>query len=95
MRIYETVFILPSNLPEEEQKKVVEGVKSFITKNEGRILDEKIWKNRRFAYPIKKFTEGSYFILKFETENSNLSVELERFYRMNQQIIRFSTFKEG
>jgi len=93
MREYETVFILPPNLKEESIAGTVSEVKDFLLKSKARIIQEINWKKRRFAYPIKKFNEGHYYIIKFETGNTSLPVELERFYRMNENIIRFMTVK--
>ncbi|OGT35245.1 MAG: 30S ribosomal protein S6, partial [Gallionellales bacterium RIFOXYD2_FULL_52_7] len=71
----------------------ISGVRKFLEEKSSQILQEKNWGKKRFAYPIKKFDEGHYVLLRFNTQDSNTPRELERFYRLNEQILRFLILK--
>ncbi len=92
-RYYESVFVLKPTLTEEEINSFVEELKKFIEQNEGEIYNFEKWGRREFAYPIEKFNSGYYFVFNFKTKNTELPVKLEPFYRYNENVIRFLTFK--
>jgi small subunit ribosomal protein S6 len=100
-RYYETVFVVKPTLTEEEYKQVVEAVKNEITRKGGEILYEEDWGLRQFAYPIEKFNHGRYYLIQFKAVNEgeppyeqlNVPNELEFFYRVNENIIRWLTSK--
>ena len=48
---------------------------------------------RKLAYDVKKFSEGFYAVFYFEA-NSDLIAELERNYRITDEIIKFMTVKK-
>ncbi len=92
-RYYESVFVLKPTLSEEEINSFVEDLKKFIESNQGEIYNFEKWGRRELAYPIQKFNSGYYFVFNFKTENTELPVKLEPFYRYNESVIRFLTFK--
>ena len=47
---------------------------------------------RRLAYEVKKNKEGYYVIFHFEA-NTSLIAELERNYRITDEVIKFMTIK--
>ncbi len=93
IRYYESVFVLKPTLSDEEINSFVEDLKKFIESNEGEIYNFEKWGRRELAYPIQKFNSGYYFSFNFKTENPELPVKLEPFYRYNENVIRFLTFK--
>lgn len=93
MHQYETVFIVSPRLADEETVSVISGVRKFLEEKSSQILQEKDWGKKRFAYPIRKFDEGHYVMLRFNTPDSKTPQELERFYRLNEQILRFLIIK--
>ena len=48
---------------------------------------------RRLAYEIKKLNEGYYVVVKFEAK-PELITELERVYRITDEVIKFIVVKE-
>jgi len=42
---------------------------------------------KRFAFPIKKFTEGNYSLIKFSILSDKIN-ELNRMLQMNETILR-------
>ncbi|MGA1846395.1 30S ribosomal protein S6 [Deferribacter abyssi] len=92
MRTYETLFIVKSDLSQEDAIEVFDSFKENITKNGGKIIHEEIWGKRTLAYKIEKYTEGYYFLINFEAEPT-YPKELERRFKLNENVIRFIVVK--
>lgn len=85
---YETMFIVKPTLTEEETKAQVELVKSNIEKNGGEIVACDDIGSRPLAYEIEKQKRGYYFVAYFKAPTDSI-LELERNYRINENIMRF------
>ncbi len=91
MNKYESVIIINPSVDEE-------GVKSLVAKFTDLInTDGKVEKvddlgKRKLAYEVKKQKEGYYQIFNFEA-NPELIKELERNYRITDEVIKFMTIK--
>jgi small subunit ribosomal protein S6 len=92
IRHYETMFIVKPTLTEEETKAQVELVKSTIEKNGGEIKATDDMGSRKLAYEIKKNKRGYYTVFYF-TAPSEAILEIERNYRINENILRFIFIK--
>lgn len=92
MKHYETMFIVKPTLVEDEIKSKIEFFKEAITKNGGEIETCLDMGMRHLAYEIKKNKRGYYFVIYFKAEPS-LILELERLYRINEDILRFIVVK--
>lgn len=92
MKHYETMFIIKPTLVEEEIKAKIEFFKEAITKNGGEIETCLDMGMRHLAYEIKKNKRGYYFVIYFKAE-PKLILELERLYRINEDILRFIVVK--
>ncbi|RXJ95081.1 30S ribosomal protein S6 [Malaciobacter molluscorum] len=92
LKHYETMFILKPTLTEEETKAQIEVVKSNIEKNGGEIVSFDDMGTRQLAYEIEKNKRGYYFVIYFKAP-ANAILELERNYRINEQILRFIFIK--
>jgi len=90
MRVYESVIIINSSLHEDTLNRIVSHCEDIITKNGGKLLVTNKWGKRRLAYPINKFQYGYYILFEFEAP-PHLIGELEREYRLNENILRFMT----
>ena len=88
MREYEVVVIIHPDLDETATKEVVERVKSWIADGEGTVDKVDPWGKRKLAYPIRKQTEGQYYLLKSKMSPSFVA-EMERNLRFLEPIIRF------
>ena len=86
MRKYEVMFILKSNLEEEKRNEVINKFKSIIESN-GEVLSVDEWGNRKLAYEIKKMNEGYYVLITFNA-NADLPQELDRNFRISDDVIR-------
>ena len=88
MRQYETIFIVNPTLEESETDKVVEGVKTTIEANGGKILATDLWGKRRLAYQIKRHRDGYYALFIFESDPGFVR-ELYTYYRIAEPIIKY------
>ncbi len=99
LRIYESMFIIAPDIPEEDRNALVERAVKIITERVDGKLEESMgsggierWGIRKFAYKMKHYTEGDYVIIYFRAPGDKLG-ELEHFYRVTPQIIRWQTFR--
>ncbi len=92
LKHYETMFILKPTLTEEENAAQIELVKANITKNGGEIIACDNMGSRQLAYEIQKHKRGHYFVIYFKGEPNGI-LEIERQYRINENILRFIFIK--
>ncbi len=88
MRDYELVIIITPEFEEAATADIVDKVKSWITENGGSIESFEEWGRQKFAYLIRKQTEGQYFQFNFKMEPSAVA-SLERNFRLQESILRF------
>ena len=88
MRFYETMFILKTTLTQEETTAKIDFFKSVLTNNGASIEATIDMGIRNLAYEIKKCKRGYYFVIYFKAPPT-LVAELERNYRINEEVIRF------
>lgn len=88
MRYYETMFILRPTLTQEEIDAKIEFFKNIILNNGGSIDGCINMGMRNLAYEIKKNKRGYYFVIYFKSP-ATLIKELERNYRITEDILRF------
>ena len=89
---YETAFIIQPTLTEEEIKQKVEFIKETLENLEAQIKAIYHMGMRELAYRIKKYERGYYVVIYFVAKPSVIK-ELERVYRITEDIIRFMTIK--
>ena len=88
IRNYEVVMVLSPEATEEEISSAVERVNQLIKDKGGEMVDHEVWGLKRLAFPIMKFREGNYILIKFSLD-SNEVPELNRNLTAAQDIIRF------
>jgi small subunit ribosomal protein S6 len=86
------MFIVKPKLTEEEIKAQIATVKANIEKNGGEIVSCDDMGTRNLAYEIKKNKRGYYYVIYFKIPTEAIT-ELERNYRINENIIRFIFIK--
>ena len=86
-REYELVVVLSPALDEVEAKGTIERIHGVITGAGGELVNEEAWGMRRLAYPIKDFTEGSYFLTEFTTDPQQTR-PLENAIGLSEDILR-------
>lgn len=87
MRDYELVFIVSPEVAEESLPATIEKVSQFITAKGGAIAEVNQWGRRKFAYPIRKFSEGNYVLAHFKLEPEKTK-ELEANLKISEEILR-------
>ena len=92
MRIYEIIFILKPDFPEEETDKFVAQMESVVTSTGGTIRKAEKMGNRRLAYTIGKYREGQYIFFVLECEAVTVK-EFERRLRVSEPVIKFLTVR--
>jgi small subunit ribosomal protein S6 len=92
MRIYEELFIVKPDAPEEEVEAFVQQVKELIGNGNGTIEKEEKWGVRKLAYRIQKYNEGVYVLIQFSAP-SDLVKEVERRMRVTDMVIKFITVR--
>ncbi|MEP7220889.1 MAG: 30S ribosomal protein S6, partial [Bacteroidota bacterium] len=91
-RHYETTIIINGMLEEETINQVVTKTTEFITRNGGEIKNADHWGRRRLAYPINKKNNGYY--IQFTIDGPGALVhQMERFYQLEEHIIRHLTLQ--
>jgi len=92
MNKYEAMFIINSELGEEEIKAIVEKFKTLI-EAQAEVEAFAEWGKRRLAYPILDMNEG-YYILTVFNANPSFPAELERVFGITEGIIRYLVLRK-
>ena len=91
MNKYESIIIVNPNVDEAGLKALEEKFTGLINEN-GKVESVENMGKRKLAYDIKKFTEATYVLFNFEA-SPDLIAELERIYRITDDVIKFITVK--
>ena len=92
MSKYESVIIINPNVDEEGMKSLISRFTDLIN-NDGKVEKVDELGKKKLAYEVKKNTEGFYVVFYFEA-NTSLIAELERNYRITDEVIKFMTIKQ-
>lgn len=92
MNKYESIFIIDSDIGEENIKALVEKFKNLLeTSAQLESIDE--WGKRKLAYTIADKNEGYYVLVNFSAE-PDFPRELERIYKITDGIIKYMVIKK-
>ena len=92
MNKYESVIIVNPNVDEAGLKALEEKFTGLINEN-GKVESVENMGKKRLAYEIKKFKEGTYMLFNFESNPDSIK-ELERVYRITDDIIKFIVIRK-
>ena len=87
MRPYEVMVILEPNLEESQVQAVVNRSTEQLQTGGGTVNRVDKWGKRRFAYEIKKRTEGFYVLLDVSSEPGPME-ELDRSLHLADDVLR-------
>lgn len=93
MRRYETVMIVPVDLPDDEITGLIDRYRSIITNHKGLVVKVEKWGKRKLAYEIRKHSRGFYMLIDFAGQSATVS-ELERNLKIDDKILKFMTVKK-
>ena len=92
MRIYETIFILKPDLPDEDADKIVSQMESVVTSTGGTLRKTDRMGKRRLAYLIRRYREGNYVLLDSECGPATIQ-ELERRLKVTEPVLKYQTVR--
>ncbi len=92
MNKYESVIIIKPNLEDGEIEGIITEITDLINQD-GKVLEVDKKGVKKLAYEIEKCKEGYYITFDFEVK-SEIIIELDRHYRINENIIKFITLRK-
>ena len=93
MNKYESVIIINPSVEEQGIKSLIAKFTDLINRN-GKLEKVEELGKKKLAYEIKKNSEGYYIVFNFEA-NPDLIAELERVYRITDEVIKFIVVREN
>ena len=91
MNKYESMIIINPAVDEEKVNELSTRFTDMINKD-GNVEKVDNLGKRKLAYPVKKNEDGIYVVFYF-TANPSLIAELERIYRITDDVIKFMTIR--
>jgi small subunit ribosomal protein S6 len=92
MRVYEELFIVKPDAPEEEVNTFIDQLKALITTAKGTVDKVDNWGTRKLAYRVAKYAEGHYVLIQFSSSPDAVK-EIERRLRVADMVIKFITVR--
>ena len=92
MNKYESIIIVNPNVDEAGLKSLEEKFTGLINEN-GKLESIEEMGKKTLAYEIGKCKEGTYVLFNFEAKPDSIQ-ELERVYRITDNILKFITVKK-
>jgi small subunit ribosomal protein S6 len=92
MHTYETLFITPPTLSEDEERETVETFATVVTQAGGAFAANERLGRRRLAFPIAKHSDGVYVRFLYDSA-VEVPKELERRLRLSDRILRSLTIR--
>jgi small subunit ribosomal protein S6 len=87
MRKYEVMYIIRTDIEQEQVQSTVEKLQGIITSGGGEITKHDVMGKRRLAYEINKFRDGHYVLVQF-TATPEVVKELDRVMKISDEVIR-------
>lgn len=92
MTKYEIMFIISTQISDEEKKATIEKVEKILTRYEATDIVTEIMGDRKLAYPIKKKENGYYVLTKFVMDGTKL-VEVETKLNIVETMLKYMIVK--
>jgi len=92
MRHYENLVIVKPTLTEEEAKASIAAIEEVLTSNGAEIVARDEMGTKKLAYPIQKNERGYFHVVYYTMAPSSIA-EVERRFRINEDLLRFVTIK--
>lgn len=90
---YETIFILQSELTEEDTESVAKVFEQVLAEQGSRLMKSERWGKKRLAYRVRKFWEGYYVFFEHVSTRDALT-ELERRLRIHEHVIKWMSVRK-
>ena len=92
MKNYEIMFILSTQLTDEEKQAGVKLVEDTLAKAGAVEIKTEVWGERKLAYPIKKKENGYYVLTTFQIDGIKLA-EVEARLNIEESILKYMIVK--
>ncbi len=92
MELYESLFIIRPSVSDEETGALIEKMKSVADKTGAQFIKAENWGRKKLAYEVRRERKGTYAYFYFRAPNHTVG-ELERAYRLEDNIIKFLTIR--
>jgi small subunit ribosomal protein S6 len=92
MELYESLFIIRPSVSDEETNALIEKMKSVADKTGAQFIKAENWGRKKLAYEVRRERKGTYAYFYFKAPNHTVG-ELERAYRLEDNIIKFLTVR--
>tara|TARA_B100001564_G_scaffold348443_1_gene350362 strand:+ start:240 stop:704 length:465 start_codon:yes stop_codon:yes gene_type:complete len=92
MSFYESTFVARQDVSAQEVEKITEKFSKVVDDHGGKVIKNEYWGLRSLAYKIKKNRKGHYVMLCLDAPADAVN-ELERQYKLSEDIIRNLTIK--
>lgn len=93
MNSYELLLVVKPDMEDEQREALFTRFQDIIKNDGGEIGEVDEWGKRKLAYPINYINDGYYILLNFKA-NPDLPTELERNFRISEDVIRFMITKK-
>lgn len=88
MKNYEIMFIVRPDVTEDAVKSTVKTLEKILTDGKAKITLSKELGQKEFAYEIKKFKSGYYFLYNIEANDDAAIKEFDRIARIDENVVR-------
>jgi small subunit ribosomal protein S6 len=92
MSHYETMIVVDAMISEDAIEREIKKIEARI-EAQGQIIKTDIWGKRKLAYDIRKKSHGFYAVIYY-TAATTVVTELERDFRINENILRWITLAD-
>ncbi|MCB1162108.1 MAG: 30S ribosomal protein S6 [Candidatus Krumholzibacteriia bacterium] len=93
MRAYECLYIVHPAADSSELEQSAAKFGEIVTGQGGTVRQVDQWGKRQLAYPIQKFTDGNYILMRFDAPATTIA-ELEFRMRVDDRVLRYMTSYE-
>ena len=93
MNKYESMVVISSKLPESDVAQENLKITALIKELGGELIETDEWGKRILAYDIQKMKDAYYFVNHFTLSADKVS-ELDRYYRLDEFIIRHNIVRK-
>lgn len=93
MRIYEIMFIVDPNAPDEVIDSVIGQVEGVVREAGGTVDKVDKWGKRKLAYRVRRREEGYYVVIRYSVPRTDAVKEIERRLKVNEQVLKYLTVR--
>ncbi len=91
---YELVAIVSPETSDESVAGKLEDVSQVITGRQGVVDETQRWGKKRLAYPIKKYIEGNYSLMRFKLDSEHIR-EIREKLESDVDVLRYLVIKRS